>query len=242
MVSVEFTNVHKRYEDGFEAVKGLNLKVNDGEFLVLLGPSGCGKSTTLRMLAGLEEITEGTVTIDGVTVNHLPAGARGLGMVFQSYALYPHMSVRDNLTFGLRMVKGEARLGDHELAERVKEAATMLELEEHLEKKPKELSGGQRQRVALARALYRDADLILLDEATSALDANSESVVQKALEDNLKGRTVLVIAHRMSTIRDADIIAVLEGGVVVEQGDHNGLLERGGRYAELHRLQQGATN
>ena len=104
------------------------------------------------------------------------------------------------------------------------------------------LSGGQRQRVALARALYRDADLILLDEATSALDANSESVVQKALEDNLKGRTVLVIAHRMSTIRDADIIAVLEGGVVVEQGDHNGLLERGGRYAELHRLQQGATN
>ena len=104
------------------------------------------------------------------------------------------------------------------------------------------LSGGQRQRVALARALYRDADLILLDEATSALDANSESMVQKALEDNLKGRTVLVIAHRMSTIRDADIIAVLEGGVVVEQGDHNGLLERGGRYAELHRLQQGATN
>ena len=104
------------------------------------------------------------------------------------------------------------------------------------------LSGGQRQRVALARALYRDADLILLDEATSALDANSESMVQEALEASLKGRTVLVIAHRMSTIRDADVIAVLEGGAVVEQGNHASLLELGGRYAELHRLQQGATN
>ena len=136
MVSVKFTSVSKRYEDGFEAVKSLNLEVNDGEFLVLLGPSGCGKSTTLRMLAGLEEITDGDISIDGVTVNHLPAGARGLGMVFQSYALYPHMTVQDNLTFGLRMEKGEGRLSDEEMAQRVKETATMLELEQHLNKKP----------------------------------------------------------------------------------------------------------
>ena len=126
MVNVNFENVSKQFEDGFQAVSGLNLEVKDGEFLVLLGPSGCGKSTTLRMLAGLEEVTEGTISIDGVVVNHLPAGARGLGMVFQSYALYPHMSVRDNLTFGLRMMKGKERLGDAEIAVRVKETASML--------------------------------------------------------------------------------------------------------------------
>ena len=153
MVGVKFEGVSKRYEDGFEAVKELNLDVRDGEFLVLLGPSGCGKSTTLRMLAGLEEVTEGSVSIDGIVVNHLPAGARGLGMVFQSYALYPHMNVRDNMTFGLRMAKGPDRLSDQELAARVKETATMLELNDHLDKKPKELSGGQRQRVALGLSL-----------------------------------------------------------------------------------------
>ena len=153
MVSVKFERVGKRYEDGFEAVKQLDLEVKDGEFLVLLGPSGCGKSTTLRMLAGLEEITQGTVSIDGVAVNDLPAGARGLGMVFQSYALYPHMTVRDNLTFGLRMAKGADKISDSDMAGRVKETATMLELSEHLDKKPKELSGGQRQRVALGLSL-----------------------------------------------------------------------------------------
>ena len=215
MVSVEFTNVHKRYEDGFEAVKGLNLKVNDGEFLVLLGPSGCGKSTTLRMLAGLEEITEGTVTIDGVTVNHLPAGARGLGMVFQSYALYPHMSVRDNLTFGLRMVKGEARLSDHELAERVKEAATMLELEEHLEKKPKELSGGQRQRVALGRALIRRPKVLLMDEPLSNLDAELRHQMRteiRRLHDELGTTTIYVTHDQIEAMTLADRVAILDRG------------------------------
>ena len=110
MVSVEFENVNKQYDDGFQAVKGLSLDIKDKEFLVLLGPSGCGKSTTLRMLAGLEDVTEGDIRIDGMKVNHLPAGARGLGMVFQSYALYPHMSIRDNLSFGLRMMKGTEKL------------------------------------------------------------------------------------------------------------------------------------
>ena len=106
MVSVEFEHVNKLYDDGFQAVQNLTLDIKDKEFLVLLGPSGCGKSTTLRMLAGLEEVTEGDIRIDGMKVNHLPAGARGLGMVFQSYALYPHMTIRDNLSFGLRMMKG----------------------------------------------------------------------------------------------------------------------------------------
>ena len=136
MVEVRYENVMKRYENGFEAVKGLNLEIKDGEFLVLLGPSGCGKSTTLRMLAGLEDISDGSIMIDGAKVNDLPPGARGLGMVFQSYALYPHMTIAENLSFGLRMTKGEERLPDVEIVKRVQETAKLMELEDQLDKNP----------------------------------------------------------------------------------------------------------
>lgn len=217
MVSVNFANVSKRYEDGFEAVKGLNLEVNDGEFLVLLGPSGCGKSTTLRMLAGLEEVTGGEISIDGVTVNHLPAGARGLGMVFQSYALYPHMTVRDNLTFGLRMVKGKDRLTESDMASRVKEAATMLELDDHLDKKPKELSGGQRQRVALGRALIRRPKVLLMDEPLSNLDAELRHQMRneiRRLHDELGTTTIYVTHDQIEAMTLADRVAILDGGVL----------------------------
>ena len=217
MVSVKFTSVSKRYEDGFEAVKSLNLEVNDGEFLVLLGPSGCGKSTTLRMLAGLEEITDGDISIDGVTVNHLPAGARGLGMVVQSYALYPHMTVQDNLTFGLRMEKGEGRLSDEEMAQRVKETATMLELEQHLNKKPKELSGGQRQRVALGRALIRRPKVLLMDEPLSNLDAELRHQMRneiRRLHDELGTTTIYVTHDQIEAMTLADRVAILDQGVL----------------------------
>ena len=136
-----------------------------------MGPSGCGKTTSLRMLAGLEEITEGTITIDGVVVNNLPPKARGIGMVFQSYALYPHMSVQKNLSFGLRMQKGEGRMGKTEIDNRVSEAADLLGLTEYLDRLPKNLSGGQRQRVALGRALVRQPSVLLMDEPLSNLDA-----------------------------------------------------------------------
>lgn len=215
MVSVEFRNVLKQYEDGFEAVKGLNLEIEDGEFLVLLGPSGCGKSTTLRMLAGLEEVTDGEILIDGVKVNHLPAGARGLGMVFQSYALYPHMSVRDNLTFGLRMVKGEDRLSDAEMDERVKETSSMLELAEHLDKKPKELSGGQRQRVALGRALIRRPQVLLMDEPLSNLDAELRHQMRteiRRLHDELGTTTIYVTHDQIEAMTLADRVAILDQG------------------------------
>jgi multiple sugar transport system ATP-binding protein len=217
MVSVEFRNVYKRYEDGFEAVQGLNLEINDGEFLVLLGPSGCGKSTTLRMLAGLEEVTDGEILIDGVKVNHLPAGARGLGMVFQSYALYPHMSVRNNLTFGLRMVKGEGRLSDAEMNERVNETASMLELAEHLDKKPKELSGGQRQRVALGRALIRRPQVLLMDEPLSNLDAELRHQMRteiRRLHDTLGTTTIYVTHDQIEAMTLADRVAILDQGEV----------------------------
>ena len=154
-----------------QAVKELDLEVADGEFLVLLGPSGCGKSTTLRMLAGLEDISDGEIKIDDARINDLPPGARGLGMVFQSYALYPHMNIHDNLSFGLKRMKGEEKLSDEEVKSRVHEMAKMLGLSEELSKRPKELSGGQRQRVALGRALIKRPKVLLMDEPLSNLDA-----------------------------------------------------------------------
>ncbi|MGB0780663.1 MAG: ABC transporter ATP-binding protein [Candidatus Poseidoniaceae archaeon] len=215
MVNVQFEEVNKRYDDGFHAVKNLNLEVKDKEFLVLLGPSGCGKSTTLRMLAGLEEVTEGSVLIDGMKVNHLPAGARGLGMVFQSYALYPHMSIRDNLSFGLRMMKGENKLPEDEISSRVKEIATLLELSEHLAKKPKELSGGQRQRVALGRALVRRPKVLLMDEPLSNLDAELRHQMRqeiRRLHDELGTTTIYVTHDQIEAMTLADRIAILDKG------------------------------
>ena len=216
MVHVEYKGVTKRYEDGFEAVTDLNLEVKDGEFLVLLGPSGCGKSTTLRMLAGLEDITEGDISIDGMKINHLPAGARGLGMVFQSYALYPHMSISDNLSFGLRMEKGDAKLSDEEIKTRVNEAAEMLDLSEHLDKKPKELSGGQRQRVAIARALSMDPSILLFDEPTSSLDPETVGGILKLISDlALKKIPMVIITHEVGFAQKvADRIIFMENGEI----------------------------
>ncbi len=215
MVQVEYNNVTKKYDDGFEAVKNLNLEVKDGEFLVLLGPSGCGKSTTLRMLAGLEDVTDGEIKIDGLTINHLPAGARGLGMVFQSYALYPHMSISDNLSFGLRMAKGDAKLSKDEIKVRVHEAAEMLELTDHLDKKPKELSGGQRQRVALGRALVRRPKVLLMDEPLSNLDAELRHQMRdeiRRLHDELGCTTIYVTHDQIEAMTLADRIAILDKG------------------------------
>ncbi len=217
MVEVRFEGVTKRYDDGTGAVIDLDLTVNDGEFLVLVGPSGCGKSTSLRMLAGLEDVTEGKILIDGNVVNDLPPGARDVGMVFQSYALYPHMTVSDNLSFGLRMQKGEARLSDSEIAIRVTEAAELLGLSEHLAKKPKELSGGQRQRVALGRALVRRPKVLLMDEPLSNLDAELRNQMRteiRRLHDELGTTTVYVTHDQIEAMTLADRIAIMNDGVL----------------------------
>jgi len=217
MVEVRFEGVTKRYDDGTEAVIDLDLTVNDGEFLVLVGPSGCGKSTSLRMLAGLEDVTEGKILIDGNVVNDLPPGARNVGMVFQSYALYPHMTVSDNLSFGLRMQKREARLPDSEIAIRVTEAAELLGLSEHLAKKPKELSGGQRQRVALGRALVRRPKVLLMDEPLSNLDAELRNQMRteiRRLHDELGTTTVYVTHDQIEAMTLADRIAIMNDGVL----------------------------
>ena len=212
---VVFDGVTKRYDDGTVAVDTLDLTVDAGEFLVLLGPSGCGKSTTLRMLAGLEEVTAGEIRIGGARVNDLPPGARGLGMVFQSYALYPHMTVEDNLSFGLRMVRRGERLEAGEIDERVREAVDMLGLGPELAKKPRDLSGGQRQRVAIGRALVRRPKVLLMDEPLSNLDAKLRGQMRIELRrlHERHGTTTIYVTHdQVEAMTLADRIAVLDGG------------------------------
>ena len=208
MVSVRYEKVTKRYDDGTEAVRELDLEVSDGEFLVLLGPSGCGKSTTLRMLAGLEDITSGAIKIDDVVINDLPPGARGLGMVFQSYALYPHMDIYENLAFGLRRMRGSDRLAEEEIKIKVAKMAEMLGLQE-------ELSGGQRQRVALGRALIKEPKVLLMDEPLSNLDAELRHQMRaeiRRLHDELGCTTIYVTHDQIEAMTLADKIAILDKG------------------------------
>lgn len=215
MNQVEFRNVGKTYADGTTALKSLSLTVKQGEFLALLGPSGCGKSTALRLLAGLEDLTSGDLFIAGSKVNDLPPGARGLGMVFQSYALYPHMSVERNLSFGLRMTGTEEGVDDAEIDRRVKETAALLDLSELLGKKPRELSGGQQQRVAIGRALVRRPNVLLMDEPLSNLDAKLRNRMRFDLQrlHRAHGTTTIYVTHdQVEAMTLADRIAVLSQG------------------------------
>src|SRR3954449_6790750 len=165
MADIVFDNVTKKYPDGYEAVKSINLEIADGEFMILVGPSGCGKSTALRMIAGLEDITAGELRIGGDVVNQKAPKDRDIAMVFQNYALYPHMTVRENMGFALKL----AKVPKEEINEKVSEAARILDLQQHLDRKPANLSGGQRQRVAMGRAIVRDPKAFLMDEPLSNL-------------------------------------------------------------------------
>ncbi|MAE26191.1 MAG: glycerol-3-phosphate ABC transporter ATP-binding protein [Pedosphaera sp.] len=215
MAEVGFDGVWKEYDSDSVAVKDLTIHVETGEFVVLVGPSGCGKTTSLRMLAGLEEITEGTISIDGVVVNDLPPKARGIGMVFQSYALYPHMNVERNLSFGLRMQKGSERLEKKEIDSRVSDAAELLGLTEYLDRLPKNLSGGQRQRVALGRALVRQPEVLLMDEPLSNLDAklrNQMRIELRRLHEELGTTTIYVTHDQVEAMTLADRIVIMNEG------------------------------
>ena len=229
MASVSFENVVKKYGD-VTAVDNLNIEVADKEFLVLVGPSGCGKTTALRALAGLEDITTGNIKIGDRIVNDVAPKDRDIAMVFQSYALYPHLSVYDNMAFGLKLRK----LPKDEIKRRVNEAADILGIQDFLQRKPRQLSGGQRQRIAIARALLADPRILILDEATSSLDSESEALIQEGLNNLRKGRTTFVIAHRLSTIRSADQILVVEAGEILERGTHDALITMNGRYKQLY--------
>ena len=216
-----------------DVIKGVDLHVEEGEFCVFVGPSGCGKSTLLRMIAGLEDVTTGSVTLDGRDITHEAPAKREIAMVFQTYALYPHLTVRDNMSLALKQA-GESKA---KIDQSTARAAAMLALEPYLDRRPAELSGGQRQRVAIARALLADAPVLLLDEATSALDTRTEAAVSAALSCAQSGRTTLVIAHRLSTVKGADKIIVLDHGRLVEEGTHDSLMARGGLYAQLQEAQ-----
>ena len=236
MAQVSLRDVSKVYPGNVTAVNKVNLGIENKEFMVLVGPSGCGKSTTLRMIAGLEEISSGDVYIGNKRVNDVPAKDRDIAMVFQNYALYPHMTVEENMSFGLRL----RRISKQEITQRVNEAAEILGIKRLLNRKPRELSGGERQRVAIARAILKNAAVLILDEATSSLDSESEHFIQDALKNLMKDKTVIVIAHRLSTIMQMDRIIVLENGKITEQGKHNELLKmEQGTYQKLWQIQAG---
>jgi multiple sugar transport system ATP-binding protein len=216
MARVLYDHVTKRF-DRSEAVKDFTVEIEDGEFLVLVGPSGCGKSTALRMLAGLEEVTEGRILIGDRVVNNLAAGARDVAMVFQSYALYPHMVVYDNLAFGLRN-QGMPR---REVDRRVRETAGILDLGELLKRKPKQLSGGQRQRVALGRAIVREPAAFLMDEPLSNLDAKLRVATRAEilkLQQRLGTTTIYVTHDQVEAMTMGDRIVVMDKGLLQQAG------------------------
>jgi multiple sugar transport system ATP-binding protein len=216
MSSVSFKNVHKAYGK-VKVLHGIGFDIADGEFVVLVGPSGCGKSTLLRMLAGLEEITGGEIAIGNVVVNDLESKDRDIAMVFQSYALYPHMTVRDNMGFSLRLRNADPKTTQ----ERVANAARILNLEALLDRFPRELSGGQRQRVAMGRAIVRDPKVFLFDEPLSNLDAKLRVAMRaeiKALHQRLKTTTVYVTHDQIEAMTMADRIVVMRGGAVQQVG------------------------
>ncbi|MGH3071616.1 MAG: ABC transporter ATP-binding protein [Gaiellaceae bacterium] len=202
MADVQFDEVDKVYDNGVRAVQDLSLEISDGEFLVLVGPSGCGKTTALRMVAGLEEISDGTLSIGGRVVNDLTPKERDIAMVFQNYALYPHLSVAENIAFGLRLRKTSKNV----IAERVAWAARLLDLTPYLERRPKQLSGGQRQRVAMGRAIVRQPQVFLMDEPLSNLDAK--------LQRDLGTTTVYVTHDQVEAMTMGDRVAVMSQGVL----------------------------
>jgi multiple sugar transport system ATP-binding protein len=226
MASVIFENVTKRF-DKVVAVNDLSLQVEDGEFLVLVGPSGCGKSTALRCLAGLEEVSEGTIRIGDRVVNDVPPKDRNIAMVFQSYALYPHMSVFDNMAFGLKLRK----VAKTEIERRVNEAAGILDLGELLTRKPRQLSGGQRQRVAVGRAIVREPAVFLFDEPLSNLDAKlrvqTRAEISK-LHQRLKTTFIYVTHDQMEAMTMATRIAVMRDGILQQLDTPQALYDRPG--------------
>ena len=224
MASIAFEHVTKRYADGVEAVTDMNLAIADGEFMILVGPSGSGKSTALRMVAGLEDVTEGVIRIGDDIVNDLAPRDRDIAMVFQNYALYPHMTVRENMGFALDLAGAPRK----EIARKVEQAARVLDIERHLDRKPANLSGGQRQRVAMGRAIVRDPKAFLMDEPLSNLDAKLRVQTRTALSrlhERLGTTTVYVTHDQVEAVTLGDRIAVMRAGRIQQVGTPADLYE-----------------
>src|SRR3954469_13442715 len=217
MAEIRLDHVTKRYPDGFEAVKGMDLDIKDGEFMILVGPSGCGKSTALRMIAGLEDISDGELLIGDEVVNQKAPKDRDIAMVFQNYALYPHMTVRDNMGFALKL----AGVDKAEIDRKVGEAAKVLDLEAQLDRKPANLSGGQRQRVAMGRAIVRDPKAFLMDEPLSNLDAKLRVQMRtevSRIQSRLGTTTVYVTHDQTEAMTLGDRVAVMRAGMLQQVG------------------------
>jgi multiple sugar transport system ATP-binding protein len=222
---VELSRVSKDFPDGVRAVDELSLEIEDGEFVVLVGPSGCGKTTALRMIAGLESVTEGSISIGERVVNDVPSAKRDVAMVFQNYALYPHMTVFENMAFGLQ----QRRMPKRDMKARVVEIARLLELEPYLKRKPRALSGGQRQRVAMGRAIVRRPSVFLMDEPLSNLDAKLRVQMRaeiRALQRELAVTTIYVTHDQVEAMTMGDRVAVLRGGVLQQVAPPNELYHR----------------
>src|SRR3712207_1405603 len=213
MAEIQLCDVTKRYDDGFEAVKHMDLDIKDGEFMILVGPSGCGKSTALRMIAGLEDISDGELVIGGNVVNDKAPKDRDIAMVFQNYALYPHMTVRENMGFALKL----AGVDQGEINRKVEDAARVLDLQQHLDRKPANLSGGQRQRVAMGRAIVRDPKAFLMDEPLSNLDAKLRVQMRTEVSriQQRLGTTMVYVTHdQTEAMTLGDRVAVMRAGVL----------------------------
>jgi multiple sugar transport system ATP-binding protein len=217
MAEIALEHITKRYGDGYEAVKDMNLDVSDGEFMILVGPSGCGKSTALRMVAGLEDITDGELKIGGTVVNDRAPKDRDIAMVFQNYALYPHMTVAENMGFALKL----AKTPQDEIDKKVNEAAKVLDLEAHLNRKPSNLSGGQRQRVAMGRAIVRNPSAFLMDEPLSNLDAKLRVQMRaeiSRIQQRFETTTIYVTHDQTEALTLGDRIAVMRAGILQQVG------------------------
>ena len=228
MKNIVFDHVVKAYDKNV-IVKDLNMEIREGERLILLGPSGCGKSTTLRMIAGLEDISGGELYIGGKLMNDVEPKDRDIAMVFQSYALYPHMTVYENMAFSLKLKK----LPKDEIDQRVRQAAEILDITQYLDRKPKALSGGQRQRLTIARALVRKPEILIMDDSASALDFATDARLRKAIREETRDMTVFLVSQRVATVRGADQIIVLDDGKIAGMGTHRQLLDGCQIYREI---------
>ena len=236
---IELIDINKIFEDdGKQVLSSINLSIKEKEFVTFLGPSGCGKTTTLRIIGGFTSHTSGKVLFDGNEITNVPPYKRQINTVFQKYALFPHLNIYENIAFGLRIKK----LDESTIDKKVKKMLKLVNLEGFENREVQSLSGGQQQRIAIARALVNEPKVLLLDEPTAALDTQSEVAVQSAIDKLVENKTVIVIAHRLTTIKDVEQIVVFDSGKISEIGKHDELLKNFGVYNKLWNNYENSQN